>query len=224
MFMHIKCKNIKLLILEIIVWLFLILGVIIQKSPFVYSLGLIIPSSVFSIFVYMYYLIYNKQKISYVAKLIIIIFVSLIIIFNAIEDIMSTKRIYEQTLNACNNVQILQKEIPDLNEEEVLYIGNGLSSYYLKVKPYINYVTTIFFANENEAYMQSEYVNNLNEKVLNYAGKYIIIDSTEMSLKFRVSDKILEYIEKNYHYKQSTNISVYEIENEDCSLIYERNE
>lgn len=221
---HIKYKNIKLLLIESMIWFFLIAGVIIQKSVFEYILGLIVPAILFSIFVCIDYIKNKGEKLNNTTKIIAIIIACITILCFVQFEVSTSMKIHEQTLNASNKVEILKEQIPDLKEEEVLYIGNGLSSYYIKSKSYLNYVTTIFFGNENNVYLQSEYVNKLKEQVLNYTGKYIVIDYLEMYSKFRVSDDILKFIEENYHYKQCTNISIGEVESIVCSVIYERNE
>ena len=221
---HIKYKNIKLLLIESMIWIFLIAGVIIQKSVFEYILGLIIPAILFSIFVCIDYIKNKREKLNKIIKTLAIIIASITICYFVMYEVNASMEVWKQTIKASSKVEILKEQIPDLKEEEVLYIGNGLSSYYLKAKPYLNYVTTIFLGNDNNVYLQSEYINKQKEKVLNYTGKYIVIDHTEFYSKFRVSDDILKYIEENYHCKQSSGIAIFEYDYLFCSLIYERNE
>lgn len=223
---HIKHKNIKLLILEILTWFVLACGVCIQKLYCFYQTGLMIVAIIFSIFIFIYYKnsIDNKRSIP---SIMVVVFVILTVMpTNMICELAYTVQIYKNTFESVKELKKLEDEIPDL-KEEVLYIGNGLSSYYIKAKSYTNYTTTIFLANDNEKYQNSSYIDNLKTEIKNYTGKYIIIDQIEFIKKFRISDDIIKFIEENYHYKQSTNISIYEFNAEDeyeYSVIYERND
>ena len=135
-------------------------------------------------------------------------------------------QIYINLFENIKQTNILEKQIPDLKKEKVLYIGNGLSSYYIDADSYTDYTTTIFLANNNKTYINSKYVNDLKNKIKNYKGKYIIIDKIEFINKFRVSDDIINFIKENYHYKQDTKISIYEyqaVNDYEYLVIYERN-
>lgn len=225
---HIKHKNIKLLILEILTWFVLACGVCIQKLYYLYQIGLMIIAILFSIFIFFYYrkstVTNNKKSIP---SIMIIAFVILtVVLTNMICELVYATYIHKNTFESVKELKKLEDKIPDL-KDEVLYIGNGLSSYYIKSKSYTNYTTTIFLANNNEKYQNSSYINNLKSYIKNYTGKYIIIDKIEFLQKFRVSDDIIKFIEENYHYKQGTNISIYEFNAEndyEYSVIYERND
>lgn len=146
-----------------------------------------------------------------------------ILFINTVIEISYTVGIYRETFRNIKSLEILEKDIPDLKDNTILYIGNGIANYYLKAHSYTNYTTTIFLANDNVIYLNNDFVKNLKESIKKYNGKYIIIDETEFSDKFRVSDDIIDFIEENYHYKQSTGISIYEMNCNENSIIYERN-
>lgn len=227
---HIRFKNIKLFILESFTWITLFLGVYIQKLIFTYQIGLIISAITFSIFIFFYYT-KNKDtekvnlKYKYLFMLMLYIIIISIIINIAVEINFSIE-IYKNAFDAIEQLDILEEQIPDLKKEKVLYIGNGLSSYYIRADSYTGYTTTIFLSNSNEIYNNSTYIQELKNTIKSYDGKYIIIDKIEFINKFRVSDDIIKFIEENYHYKQSTNISIYEYKPENdyqYSIIYEKN-
>ena len=226
---HIRTKNIKLLVLESLTWIILLLGVYIQKLNYFYQIGLVISGILFSIFIFLYYMNMHReyQKKWDVILFFIMIFIILIVTtINIGYEIISTRKIYKNTIESIEQLKILEYEIPDLKEEEVLYIGNGLASYYIKANSYIDYTTTIYFNNYNEVYKNSQYIKDLKAKVKNYKGKYIVVDKIEFTTKFRISDDIAKLIEENYHYKQNTNISIYENpakNNNEYIVIYEKN-
>ena len=145
------------------------------------------------------------------------------LIINTVLEFSYTTEFYKQTLKNIRNLEILEKEIPDLKDNTILYIGNGIANYYLKTSSYTSYTTTIFLANYNTVYLNNAFVKKLKEDIKNYDGKYIIIDEIEFLNKFRVSDDIIDFINQTYHYQQSTGISLYEMKCDEYSIIYERN-
>ena len=111
------------------------------------------------------------------------------------------------------NKDDLKNKLDEIKAEDfiwVIYIGIIFLSYYAN-------------SLETKYYLNNDFVKNLKENIKKYNGKYIIIDETEFSDKFRVSDDIIDFIEENYHYKQSTGISIYEMNCNENSIIYERN-
>ena len=220
---HIKTKNKKIFLLEVFVWIILLIGVYIQKMIYLYQIGLITPACILSIFICFYYKNKNIMKINKYIKMIIIDLILLMIVLIGVYDITNGIQIYSITLKNKQIVESLNEKYPDLRQEEVLYIGNGLSAYYIKAKSYTKYTTTIYLANNNEEYLNNEYIKELKEKIKNYKGKYIIIDDIEWKQKKRISDDVIKYISDNYHYLQSTDIMIYEQIKEDYSSIYIRN-
>lgn len=220
---HTKTKNYKLLILEIMAWTILFLGIYIQKMKYLYQIALIFPACIFSLLIAIYY---NKQKIinlNIYIKMVIYTYIITIFITTIAHELDLGIQINQVTQKNEKIVEQINNKNKDLQENEVLYIGNGLSAYYIKAKSYTKYTTTIYLANDNSIYLNSKYVQELKEKIKNYTGKYIIIDNEEWQKKRRLSDDIIEYIKENYHYKQSTQIMTYEAEKEEYSSIYERN-
>ena len=218
---HVKTKSFKLLIGEISCWMLLLIGVYIQHMRYHYQIGLMIPAILLSTFIFIYY---KDKKFINIKKLTpLILFLNVMLIANIVSESILAIEIHKVTLHNAKQASILEKEIPDLKNDEILYIGNGLTSYYINAPSYTNYTTTIFLANHNNFYLQSEHINNLKEYIQEYNGKYIIIDQTELFDKFRISDDIWEFIEKNYHYKQSTGINIYETESNEYSIIFEKN-
>lgn len=219
---HKKVDNIKLLCIECFAWITLSIGVYIQKMIYFYQIALMTPAIIFSIFVFLYYRKKVVIKYNVYAKIIITLFLTIIISTIVIMEIYSTITIYDTTIKNLDSIRMLEEQIPDLKDGEVLYIGNGQSSYYIKAKSYMNFTTTIFLSGENDVYLNSSYINGLKDKIKDYKGKYIIIDETEFISKFRVSEDIIKFIEEEYYYKQNTGLSVYEIEQGKYVHIYER--
>lgn len=195
----------------------LAIGVIIQKLVYAYTVGLMIAANLFSIFIFLHY---KKEKS------IIIITAFIFILLHVNYEFTIGVEIHNVTLDSTKQIEILNEQIPELKNEKVLYIGNGLSSYYIKANSYTNYTTTIFLDNTNPTYLNSAYINNLRNKIKNYTGKYIILDKDEFEIKKRISDDIIEFILNNYHYKLDTQINVceYEIDDGWHIVIYEKND
>ncbi|NLC87754.1 MAG: hypothetical protein GX682_03140 [Clostridiaceae bacterium] len=205
-----KTKNIKLLLIEVLTWTLLIIGIYIQKMRYLYQIALIMPACLLSFYISIYYI---KNKVVTLKKYVKIIMAYLILVITFIMILICIEESIQIYITTKNNEQIvkeLKREIPDLTENEMLYIGNGLSAYYIKTKSYINYTTTIYLSNDNEIYKNSEHVKELKKKIKQYTGKYIIVDDEEMQKKRRISDDIIKFINENYDYLQSSGIMIYE--------------
>ena len=220
---HIKTKNKKIFLLEIMAWCILLFGVYIQRLRYLYQIALMMPACIFSIMITIYYYKSKKIKFNLYFKMLVFTYLIMMCVIGGIKETENISAIYQVTRESEQAVQEIYNENPDLKNEEVLYIGNGLSAYYLKAKSYTKYTTTIYLDNDNEVYINSEYVKKLKEKIKNYTGKYIIINDIELDLKYRLSDDIIKFIEENYHYKQSTGIRIYETKHEYYSSIYVKN-
>lgn len=221
---HIKTKNKKLLLLEAMSWIILFFGVYIQKLRYLYQIALMMPACLFSIMISIYYYKNKMLKLNIYIKMILATYIIMVAILGFTKELENTIKMYKVTYKNEQIVEQIYKKNPDLADEEVLYIGNGLSAYYIKAKSYTKYTTTIYLSNENQTYLDSKYVKQLKEKIKNYTGKYIIIDDEEWNKKRRLSDDIIEFIEQNYHYKQTTGITIYEFDKEEYSSIYVKNE
>ena len=217
---NIKNKNFKMIILESFLWLLLIIGVIMQGAKYIYQIGLLFPACIFSIIQFIYY--YKNKQINEKNKLVIMILIFIFLITSFCMNAIYYMEIYQGNIKNIENEKILSKKIPDLKDEEILYIGNGLSAYYIQAKSYTRYTTTIFLANNNEIYLNSQYINELKKQIKEYKGKYIIIDDKEFKKKFRLDDKTISFINENYEFYTSTNMEVSEKENQELSSIYIR--
>ena len=227
---HIRSKNIKMLILESFTWTALIGGVFIQGLIYYYQMGLVIGAIIFSTFIFLYYRRNTNKKYERRADILLILIMLLIILsiglINIINEVVCGIDIYINTIESTKQLKILEEQIPDIKEEKVLYIGNGLSSYYIKAPSYTEYTTTIFLSNNNKVYLNSKYIEKLKNTIKDYRGKYIIIDKIEFTNKYRLSEDIIKFIEENYSYKQNTNISIYEYEpknDNEYFIVYEKN-
>ena len=221
---HIKTKNKKLLLLELMSWAVLLFGVYIQKLRYLYQIALMMPACLFSIMISIYYYKNKMIKLNIYIKMILATYIIMVAILGFTKELENTIKMYKVTYRNEQIVEEIYKQNPDLENEHVLYIGNGLSAYYIKAKSYTKYTTTIYLANENQTYLDSEYVKQLKEKIKKYTGKYIIIDDEEWNKKRRLSDDIIEFIKQNYHYNQTTGIMIYELDKEEYSSIYVKNE
>lgn len=217
---HIKTKNKKICLIEIMTWVILFLGVYIQKLRYIYQIGLMIPACLLSTMIIIYYYKNNKIKIGIFGKILIITYIIFISLVTIIVEYEIPIEIYKVTQENQIRLEELYEKNPDLKNEEVLYIGNGLSAYYLKSKSYSKYTTTVYLNNDNKVYLDSEYVKELKEKIKKYNGKYIIIDDVEWIYKNRLSDDIIKFVENNYHYEKTTGIRIYETNEELYSSIY----
>lgn len=220
---HIKEKNKKVFLLEITSWIILLFGVYIQRLRYLYQIALMIPACLFSIMIAIYYYKKGKLKPDIYLKMLIFTYLIMLCIIGGIKETENIFEIYKVTKVNEQMVQEIYNENPDLKNQEVLYIGNGLSAYYIKAKSYTKYTNTIYLANNNEVYLKNKYVEELKEKIKNYTGKYIIIDDKELYQKYRLSDDIIKFIKENYHYKQTTGIKIFETKQEYYSSIYVKN-
>ncbi|MBP3256158.1 MAG: hypothetical protein J6M60_06725 [Clostridia bacterium] len=216
---NIKNKNIKLLAIELMCYATLFLGVFVQKMIITYQLALMIPAFLVSFYIFIYNIKQKNIKIGNIGKIVISTIIVEFIITAFCLNINENRLIEEESNYKINKIQEIYEKYPDIKENDVLYIGNGYSAYYLKIKSYLKYTTTIYLVEYNPAYKHNKYIENIKEKVKEYKGKYIILDDRELKMKRRISNDIIEYIDENYKFIENTGMNCKENQIDDEHVI-----
>ena len=225
MICHKKDKNLKLFLIEIGCYIVLAIGVSIQGLKLYYQMSLLMPAFLLSFFITIYYLKKNTLKINMFIKISIIIILFEAFITTICLNIDRDINLYNENKFKEEKIQEIYNKYTDIRNDEILYLGNGLSSYYIKTKSYLKYTTTVYLADENPVYNKSEYIKDIKDKIKEYKGKYILLDDIELENKRRISNDIIGFINENYTLVENTGMNIHDDSNdEEYITIYVRND